>query len=184
MRKIILLALLLLCMGLQVSAQYRLDSNEVHAKSFQGKKLPAFSVQEWMTKKPDVRGKYQLIDFWGIFAYPCTSITVPQLNKLAKTFAKEVVVIGYSIDDPFYIRQIEDPVFRYPIASVDQEEIIKLFEFEGLPVTMLINPKGEVIWQGAVLIPNVPFSQKEDIFFLTEAKLREMIDTDKNKVKE
>lgn len=181
MKKILLLSLLLLCMGLQVSAQYKLDSNEAYAKSFQGKKLPAFSVQEWVTKKPNVKGKYQLIDFWGIFAYPCTSVTVPQLNKLAKTFAKEMVVIGYSIDEPFYIRQMEDPVFEYPIASVDPEEIMKLFEFEGLPVTMLVNPDGKVIWQGAVLIPNVPLSQKEDIFFLTAAKLREMIDADKKK---
>lgn len=63
MKKILLLSLLLLCMGLQVSAQYKLDSNETYAKSFQGKKLPAFSVQEWVTKKPNVKGKYQLIDF-------------------------------------------------------------------------------------------------------------------------
>lgn len=177
MKKIVLLTVMMLCLISSASAQFQLQS-DIHMKSYQGKKLPLFAVKEWVAKQPSVKGKYQLIDFWGIFAYPCTSITVPQLNELAKTFKKEVVVIGYSIDDAYYIRQLEDPVFNYPLATIDYEEIQTLFEFEGLPVTLLVNPDGKVIWQGHILIPNMPLTEK-NIYYLTAEKLQEMIDADK-----
>lgn len=177
MRRLIVTILAIGSLAVSANAQYRLDEQS-YSVDFTGKQMPSFNVNEWIPKEPKIKGKYGLVDFWGIFAYPCTSLTVPQLNRLAKEFKKELVVIGYSIDDAFYVRQLETPVFGYPIGTVDFEEIQKIFEFDGLPVTLLINPEGKVIWQGSVLLPDVPLSDK-NIYFLSAAKLRSMIDADK-----
>lgn len=174
------LILLLIPISYGLYAQKRIKDDENHTDvSYVGKKLPNFSVVEWISDKPDCKGKYRLIDFWGIFSYPVSSITVPHLNKLSRKF-KDVVFIGFALDKAFYVKQVEDPIIKYYSATVVWKEIMsEVFKFEGLPVTLLVNPQGKVIWQGFVLKIKPSSSDIKDRFFLTESKLREMINKDK-----
>lgn len=183
MKKIYLILFITLSVNICVKSQIRLEAKDAGANiSFVGKQFPDIKINEWVGKAPKIKGRYKIIDFWGIFAYPCTSLTTPQLNTIQKKLKRDVIVIGMSADDAFYIKQVEDPKFKYPVCSVDWEQVMKLFNFDGLPITLIVNPQGKVIWQGYVLKPNIPLTEK-DIFFLTVDKVKEIINRDKNEQK-
>ncbi len=65
------------------------------AKSFQDKEAPAFVVEEWISDKPELKGKFVLIDFWATWCGPCKK-AIPELNAFQKEFEKDLIVIGIS----------------------------------------------------------------------------------------
>src|SRR6266481_6414230 len=93
-RKLGFLWLVLLGAGLgALGAEKRL-----WAKSFLNQKAPPLVVEKWLSKEPDRKGKFVLIDFWATWCGPCRK-AIPELNALHKKFADKLVVIGVS-DEP------------------------------------------------------------------------------------
>lgn len=182
MKKVQLCCLIFLFSVIGMSAQQHIynSSSKEEFISYVGKQLPDLGIIEWISKKPNVKGKYQLIDIWAIFAYPITSHTVPHLNKLAKEYKKEVAVIGVAADQPFYVRQVEQPTIEYYNAVSTWKHLTDVFRIDGFPMTLLVNPEKKVIWQGYVIRPHIKFSSP-DVFFLNSKRLKEMIDADKVK---
>lgn len=164
--------------------QIRLEDvyHEESAKSYIDQKCPKFDIKEWVSKKPNVKGKFVLIDFWAIWAYPCTHYTVPYLNDLAKKFKKDLVIIGLSQEIPFYIKQMDEPKIKYYNATVDSLVIDKTFRITGFPFSYLIAPDGTVVWEGLTM-KKVDEVQDKLIPRLTEANLRKIIADYKKKNK-
>lgn len=152
----------------------RVVSYEDYAKSYINQKCPAFEIKEWISKQPNVKDKFVLIDFWAIWAYPCTHYTVPYLNDLAEKFKEDLVVIGLSQEKPFYIKQIDEPKIKYYNATVDSLVIYKTFRIEGYPFSYLIAPEGTVVWEGLTM-KDIDEEHDKLIPRLTEAELRKII---------
>lgn len=91
--KIILMALLLV--STFAFAQESNNGKQMWAKSVLNEKAPELKVAEWVSKKPDTKGKFVLVDFWATWCGPCRK-AIPELNELQKQFKDNLVVIGIS----------------------------------------------------------------------------------------
>lgn len=168
MKKIgVLIALLIgSCFCLQVKGQ------EVQLQhSLLGKKFPKFEVQEWLGKAPDVKGKFVLVDFWCIMAYPVMHRTVPYQNELAKKFKDKLCVVGLTADESYIVSLMVEPDIQYYNGCVD-EKVIDEFYIEGWPTTYLVNSKGIVVWEGTVLKYG---EGNKNVFNLTESLLEKLL---------
>ncbi|RYG33875.1 TlpA family protein disulfide reductase, partial [bacterium] len=91
-------AALLLALALQTPAAKPADypslttKKELYAKvDLRGKAAPKLEAEKWLTgDAPDLKGKILILDFWATWCPPCRE-TIPELNAIAKKFAKDVV---------------------------------------------------------------------------------------------
>ena len=94
MRKLIVCIVLTLTLP-NVFGQESNNGKKLWAESFLNKKAPEFTVEEWISQQPKMKGKFVLIDFWATWCTPCLK-AIPELNEFAKKFKKKLVVIGIS----------------------------------------------------------------------------------------
>lgn len=167
--KRLILAVVLACYALGGNAQ---PEEEMFKRSLLGQKLPAFEVQEWLGEQPDTKGKYVLVDFWNILAYPVVRRTVPHQNHLAEKFKDKLCVIGLTSGDPYIVSLIVDPVIEYYNGIIDYKVEEELFDIQAWPATYLVNPEGIVIWEGNVLKEG---QGERNVFNLTEERLEELL---------
>ena len=95
------------------------------------------------------QGKAKLINFWATWCAPCRR-EIPLLNKTQYTYEKDLQIIGIAVDFVDDVKAYEKEMpFDYPIL-VGQENAIAIaeaagIEFIGLPFTMIISAKDELI---------------------------------------
>ena len=130
-----------------------------------GQRFPDFAVQEWLGKKPKLKGKFVLIDFWCIMAYPVTHRTVPYQNYLAKKYKKHLQVVGFTSDESNLVKLMVEPDIRYHRGIVEQAIIEDIFNIQAWPTTYLIDPDGIIVWKGHVLKEGIG---EKNTFNLTE----------------
>ena len=63
MKKLLVAGLLLCVFTLGTYAQEK-EKKEKLQRSLIGQRFPDFNVQEWIGKKPKLKGKFVLVDFW------------------------------------------------------------------------------------------------------------------------
>lgn len=116
------------------------------AKSFLGKKAPELIVENWSPKKPNVKGKFILLDFFGVYCAPCRK-AIPKLNEWSKQFKKDMIVIGYASNSIEQLKQME-PKIEYYCASDHEGRTCALVDLHVNSFVHLIDPKGIVRWEG------------------------------------
>src|SRR6267143_1811278 len=85
---------------------------QIWAKSLLNQKAPELVVEKWLSKEPDRKGKFVLIDFWATWCGPCRK-AIPELNALHKKFGDKLVVIGVSDETEAKVRAMKDPKIEY-----------------------------------------------------------------------
>lgn len=151
MKTIIFLLAFMLAAAL-APAQESNNGKQMWAKSVLNQKAPEFTVQQWLTAQPEMKGKFILIDFWATWCGPCRK-AIPELNALQKEFKKDLVVIGISDETPEKVLAMTSPAIEY-FSAVDTKATMKsLLEVKGIPHVILIDPKGIVRWEGFPLLP-------------------------------
>ena len=102
-------------------------------------------------KLKDLRGKIVLLDFWTLCCINCIH-TLPDLAKLEKKYAKELVVIGVhspKFDNEKDTNSIRKAVLRYevhhPVVNDADRKIWDAYEANAWPTLALIDPEGNLV---------------------------------------
>lgn len=147
MKKIVLLCMTVWLVLPAFSQQKQEKKIWLYAKSIINQKAPEFIVEEWITEKPDMEGKFVLIDFWATTCGPCKK-AIPHLNEFGKQFKDKLVVIGVSYENAEKVKAMKEPVIEYYSAVDTEKRMSEELEIKGIPHVILIDPQGIVRWEG------------------------------------
>ena len=90
----------------------------------------------------DYRGKWVLVNYWATWCGPCRE-EIPALNKLAKTHADKLVLLGVDYDQPKgkkLLEQIAKMNITYPVIAGDPQKKLGIKQPEVLPTTFVFGP--------------------------------------------
>lgn len=114
--------------------------------------VPPFSITTIDGKKislNDLKGKYVLLDFWATWCQPCLA-KIPFVKEIRKNYpADKLVIIGISSDidskklNAFVKQKEMNWLHFYDLHSV----LGKLYGIDGIPLLVLINKEGKMIYQ-------------------------------------
>jgi len=145
------ITILLLFVSAVVVAQESNNGKKLWAKSILNEKAPELVVEKWISKQPDTKGKFVLIDFWATWCGPCRAY-IPSLNDIQKKYADKVVIIGVSDESAEKVEAFNNPKINY-FEAIDTKGVVKnQLEVKGIPHAILIDPKGIVRWEGFPLL--------------------------------
>lgn len=146
MRKLFILFFIMMSV-VMTNAQESNNGKRMWAKSFLNKKAPKLVVEKWLTEKPDIKGKFVLVDFWATWCQPCLK-GIPELNEFHSKFKDKLVVIGLAKQTESEIRKMKKPIIEYYSAIDTQDRMGGELKIKGIPHVILIDPKGIVRWEG------------------------------------
>lgn len=99
----------------------------------------SFSLDEY-------RGRWVVLNYWATWCAPCIK-EIPELNELAREHPEELVVLGFNYDEPDgeqFAEDIHSMGIRFQTIAENPAQALKLSRPEGLPVTYLFTPQGEL----------------------------------------
>jgi len=76
---------------------------------------PPLEVQKWLSDKPELEGKFVVIEFWRTWCGACKRMT-PLMNALQKKFGNELVVIGITGESEEKVKAYAGPKKEYYLA--------------------------------------------------------------------
>ncbi len=142
--------LLLFCLALLTFSQ--------NAQAQTGKdKLPSVSVKDINGKTVNIKnvakeGQITVISFWATWCSPCKK----ELDNVAELYPEwqkkyNVQLIAVSIDDARTSAKVKSTVnskaWDYTVLLDSNEELKRALNVNSVPFTLLINQKGEIVYQ-------------------------------------
>jgi peroxiredoxin len=120
-----------------------------------GKPAPDFSLPDVNGKEVKLssfKGKYVLVDFWASWCKPCRIENPNVVQAYNKFRDKNFTVLGVSLDRPGeknnWVKAIYDDKLTWTQVSdlkFWESSIIPLYNIEGIPYNVLVDPQGVVI---------------------------------------
>jgi thiol-disulfide isomerase/thioredoxin len=110
---------------------------------------------QWLNSKSlskaDLKGKFVLLDFWTYCCINCMHV-LPELKKLEKEFANQLVVIGVhsaKFDTEKDVDNIRAAILRYeiehPVINDAEHKIWDTYGISSWPSIVLIDPQGDIV---------------------------------------
>jgi thiol-disulfide isomerase/thioredoxin len=103
----------------------------------------------------DLRGKIVLLDFWTLCCINCIH-TLPDLAKLEKKYANQLVVIGVhspKFPNEHNTESIRKAILRYevshPVVNDADMKIWQAYQVNSWPTLWLIDPEGNLVANGS-----------------------------------
>ncbi len=123
-------------------------SRELYARDVRGKQAPDVPVEKWISQPKDHEGKFLLVDFWATWCGPCR-VALEEAEKIHHKFDNKLVTWAISDEDEATVRSyVKQAGLEQPIGIDTQARAKKELEVRGIPHALLINPSGQVVWQG------------------------------------
>ncbi len=144
----ILAFLFVACAGMAI-AQKSVPS--VTVKTLDGQTI---NLKDYIQKS----GKIVVIDFWATWCSPCKK----ELDAIAeyyedwqKQYGMELIAI--TIDNqralPKVPAMVESKGWKYTIFSGNEEQMRTAFNFQTIPQTLVVDAKGNIVWQHNGYVP-------------------------------
>lgn len=109
-----------------------------------------------------LKGKWVIVNYWASWCHNCAD-EMPELNNFYKhNTDKNILLYGTNVDDipPDELKEaVHNMDINFPILVEDPLHAWNLDDVEGVPMTFIINPKGEVVKK--ILGTNTEQSLKE-----------------------
>jgi peroxiredoxin len=118
-----------------------------------GEPVPEFEFIDFNNKKrklSEFRGKYLLIDFWGMWCPPCRQ-ELSYLRAAYQRFqARGFEILGMNTDPPDHVSQIKSQLDKnamtWPQARRESiAAIIRNLRIHSYPTTVLVGPDGKIL---------------------------------------
>lgn len=139
---------------LELQAQQKREQEERIKRSSVGSLAPELGFKSPDGKKitlESLRGKYVLIDFWASWCRPCRMENPNVVRLYNKYKDKGFTVYSVSLDKrrDRWLKAIEQDGLVWPNHVSDlkqwQSEAVQIYNFRGIPHTVLLNPDGVII---------------------------------------
>jgi thiol-disulfide isomerase/thioredoxin len=109
------------------------------------------------------KGKVILLNFWATWCGPCKA-EIPGFVELQKTYAKDLVVVGYSVDDdaPKARAFAQEYKMNYPILlGLGREDVQDAYgPIWGIPASFIISRDGKVCKKHLGIAPKAQFERE------------------------
>lgn len=99
----------------------------------------------------DLAGRYTLVNFWALWCAPCID-ELPSLDRLRSARDREMFdVILVSLDYPSDMDVHRSRMARVGLDGIStyfaqDQDVWDVFSLEGLPMTLILNGAGEIIY--------------------------------------
>ena len=127
------------------------EGKRLWARSVLWEKAPELVVEKWIGDKPEMDGKYMLIEIWATWCSQCRKAT-PLLNAFHKKYGDNLVVIGISDESEAKVRPYADENIDHYAAVDTQGRMKKELGVSGIPHVIIVEPGGSVVWEGFPLL--------------------------------
>lgn len=126
-----------------------------------GQKAPDFTLKNLERKNFTLYDRLEngpvLIDFWATWCKPCLE-AMPHITEINKRYKEQgLQVAGISIDNPRSQAKVKPMVrakgFNFEILIDGDQEVRKLFGGTVVPLTLLINTEGEIVYRHIGYVP-------------------------------
>ena len=84
---------------------------------------PMPEMRKWLTDKPELEGKFLVVEFWRTWCGACKRMT-PLMNTLQKKYGAELAVVGITGEAEEKVRAYAGPKKEYFLA-LDQSQPVK-----------------------------------------------------------
>jgi peroxiredoxin len=118
-----------------------------------GTEMPDFQFTDFDGKKrrfSEYRGKYVLVDFWGMWCPPCRE-ELPYLREAHRRFqARGFEIVGMNTDESGIVPQVKAALNKNGMTWVQArresiQNLIEALRISSYPTTVLIGPDGKVL---------------------------------------
>jgi len=140
--------------------------NTINANTPDNKKAPEIvlkTLEGKTVKLSDYKGKIVIVDFWATWCPPCRK-GIPDLIELQKTYSKDLVVLGISLDQERTLKDlkpfIENYGINYPVVLGDEKVVKDYGGINAIPTSFIIDQKGFIIDSHVGLVPKTVYEDK------------------------
>ncbi|MFT5762326.1 MAG: thiol-disulfide isomerase/thioredoxin [Polaribacter sp.] len=119
-----------------------------------GKTVPDFTSNKTLDGTDftfsSLRGKYILVDFWGIWCGPCVA-EMPTVKEYSKKYADKLTILGINSGDTKekiknFVEK-NDYTWQQVISGKDTDNLVLRFNVAGFPTKFIIDPEGKILYR-------------------------------------
>jgi thiol-disulfide isomerase/thioredoxin len=120
--------------------------DSVSSNSPIGRIAPALDFTNWVGLKPDLTNKFAIISVWSPKSASCRK-WIPQLNKLSKSLAGKLEVVGVTTATESEVSQ-SDPKIDFPCALDPKGKFLSAAGIDTIPCVLFVDTNYMVRYKG------------------------------------